>query len=107
MEPLQQDAVPLPVLRALALSLLLETVLPLLNRPAEELPELHAPDVESPELEVELWRLLQRRCDELSAHVLRLPVLGSFESAFQVQAMRTGTTAESWDSPFEPRTRRR
>jgi hypothetical protein len=104
MEPLQPNSAVLPpALRALTLSLLIETVLPLLERPAGGHPELQGPDTGKPEGEGELCQLLQRKCAELSALVLRLPILGWFESGPQGQANGAGATTESWDSPFEPR----
>jgi len=133
MEPLPPNTAVLPpTLRAIALSLLIETVLPWLNHPAEGCPELKGAG--GPEGEDELWQLLQRKCDELSALVLRanqpgeaagyvlrylpkhfdyvfeqlfgrkrLPVLDRFDSGQQGQANGGATKAESWDSPFEPR----
>jgi hypothetical protein len=123
MEPLQANTSVLPpALRAIALSLLFETVLPLLNRPGGR-PEDQGDGAGDSEDEVEVWQLLDRKCDELSALVLRANEPGEaarrvlrylpkrfdyvFEQLFGGKRLPvldgSAATAESWDSPLEPR----
>jgi hypothetical protein len=69
MDPFQTGAGLLPpALRALALSVLVETVVPL---PAPWRQEAESEDDREGEGQVGLWRALRRKCGELSALVVR------------------------------------
>lgn len=71
MDPLPPNTDPMPpALRALALSLLIETVVPLLNRP-RQVPGPPGPGERDEYAKAELWQALRGKCDELSALVLR------------------------------------
>ena len=72
MDPLHANTGLLPPgLRALALGLLVETVVPLLNNAREESPVPPGPDEGGAEGKAELWQALHGKCGELSALVLR------------------------------------
>jgi hypothetical protein len=72
MDPLQSNTGLLPpTLRALALGLLVETVVPLLNRSPEEGPVPPGKGDRGADGEAELWQALRCKCGELSALVLR------------------------------------
>src|SRR4051794_16676540 len=60
-----------PTLRALALGLLVQTVVPALTRSAGEGPVPPDQDRGGPDATAELWQELRGKCDELSALVLR------------------------------------
>ena len=60
-----------PALRALALGLLIETGVSLLNGSREENPVPPGPNVRGADGEGELWQNLRVKCGELSALVLR------------------------------------
>jgi hypothetical protein len=60
-----------PTLRALALGLLVETVVPALTRSAGESPVPPDQDKKGADATAELWQELRGKCDELSALVLR------------------------------------
>ena len=68
MDPLQPNTALLPpALRALALGLLIETVVPLLNRGQGEGPAPPGPGESGEDPRAELWQALRGKCDELSA----------------------------------------
>src|SRR5262245_36502320 len=72
MDPCQPNTGLLPpALRALALGLLVETVMPLLNPSRTEDPGPPGPDEGDTEGKAELWQALRGKCGELSALVLR------------------------------------
>jgi hypothetical protein len=72
MDPLHPNTALLPpALRALALGLLVETVMPLLNRSREESPGPLARGARGADGQSELWQTLRYKCGELSALVLR------------------------------------
>ena len=72
MDPLQANTGLLPpALRALALGLLVETVVPLLNKSGEENPVQAGQDERGADGKTELWQTLRCKCGELSALVLR------------------------------------
>ena len=72
MDPFQLDSAPPPqALRALALSLLIEAVIPVLNRSGEESLVLPGRGAGGAAGEGELWQALRSKCSELSALVLR------------------------------------
>src|SRR5438874_5021096 len=72
MDPVQSNTGLLPpALRALALGLLVETVVPLLNKPGEESPVRPGDGETGANGKAELWRALRCKCGELSALVLR------------------------------------
>ena len=72
MDPLQSNTGLLPpALRALALGLLVETVVPLLNKSPEEGPVPPGPGERGAEDKAELWQALRSKCGELSAVVLQ------------------------------------
>ena len=72
MDPLQPNTALLPPpLRALALSLLIEAVVPLLNKAREGSPVPPGQDERGADGEGELWQALRSKCGELSALVLR------------------------------------
>jgi hypothetical protein len=60
-----------PALRALALGVLVETVVPLLNNPGVEAPKPRGPGEAGADGNARLWEALRCKCDELSALVLR------------------------------------
>jgi hypothetical protein len=60
-----------PALRALALGLLIETGVSLLNRSPEESPVPPGQDERGADVKGELWQDLRSKCGELSALVLR------------------------------------
>jgi hypothetical protein len=60
-----------PTLRALALGLLVETVVPMLTRSGTEGPEPPDQDEGSADAKAKLWQDLRGKCDELSSLVLR------------------------------------
>jgi hypothetical protein len=60
-----------PALRALALSLLVETVVPLLNKSREDTPVPPGQGENGADSKAELWQALRGKCGELSALVLR------------------------------------
>jgi hypothetical protein len=60
-----------PSLRALALGLLVETVVPLLTKSEEQSPGQPGPGERGADAKAELWQDLRDKCDELSALVLR------------------------------------
>ena len=60
-----------PTLRALALGLLVETVVPMLTRPEEESPVSPDQGKQGVDAKAELWQELRGKCDELSSLVLR------------------------------------
>jgi hypothetical protein len=71
MDPCQPNTGLLPpALRALALGLLVESVVPLLNHSQEADPVPPGPE-EGEEGKAELWQALRGKCGELSALVLR------------------------------------
>jgi hypothetical protein len=126
MDPLQPNTAPLtPALRALALGLLIENGISLLNRPPEESPVSPGQGERGADGEGELWQALRCKCGELSALVLhahdpgeaatyvlgylpnvfeqvysreRRPVLGGFEAGRQV-ALRNGWHGAAPASP--------
>jgi hypothetical protein len=126
MNPLQPNTALLPpALRAIALSLLIETVVPMLRRTPEAGPGFPASCEGGASGKDHLSDLLRCKCDELSALVLRstnppeaagdvlaylpkrfefvfeqAPLPARFESGRQGNGQGAG---ESWDSPFEPR----
>ena len=57
--------------RALALGLLLETVVPLLDNPQDDCPAHTDRDQGRTDSEAQLWQLLRSKCGELSSLVLR------------------------------------
>jgi hypothetical protein len=72
MDPCQPNTGLLPpALRALALGLLVETVVPLLNQSRTEDPGPPAPGEGDADGKAELWQALRGKCAELSALVLR------------------------------------
>ena len=72
MDPLQPNTAPLPpALRALALGLLIENGISLLNRSREESPASPGQGERGANGEGELWQALRCKCGELSALVLR------------------------------------
>ena len=72
MDPLRANTALLPpVLRALALGLLVETVVPLPNEAREESPVPPDQHEGGAEGNAELWQALHGKCGELSALVLR------------------------------------
>jgi len=72
MDPLQSNTGLLPpALRALALGLLVETVVPLLNKSPEESPVPPGQGERGADGKAELWQTLRCKCSELSALVLR------------------------------------
>jgi len=72
MDPLQSNTGLLPpALRALALGLLVETVVPLLNNSCAEGPVPLGEDERGADGKAELWQALHCKCGELSALVLR------------------------------------
>src|SRR5262249_14131428 len=72
MDPFQPNTGTLPpALRALALGLLVEAVMPLLDRTCEDTPEPPGQRESGPDARVELWQALRGKCAELSALVLR------------------------------------
>ena len=72
MDPFQPNTGVLPpALRALALGLLVETVVPLLNNSRDESPVPFGRGASGEEGEAELWQSLRGKCGELSALVLR------------------------------------
>jgi hypothetical protein len=72
MDPLQSNTGLLPpALRALALGLLVETVVPLLNKSREESPVPPGEGENGADGKAELWQALHCKCGELSALVLR------------------------------------
>src|SRR5262245_40606375 len=72
MDPLQSNTGLLPpALRALALGLLVETVVPLLNKAGEESPLPPGQGERDADGKAELWQGLRCKCGELSALVLR------------------------------------
>jgi hypothetical protein len=60
-----------PTLRALALGLLVETVVPILTRSEDESPVPPDPGESGADARAELWQDLRGKCDELSTLVLR------------------------------------
>ena len=71
MEPLQPNTALLPpAQRALALGLLIEAVLPLLNRTREENRLFPGPSDKGTDARAELWQALRCKCAELSTLVL-------------------------------------
>jgi hypothetical protein len=60
-----------PTLRALALGLLVETVVPMLSRSREERPVPPDPGNRGADARAELWQALRSKCDELSTLVLQ------------------------------------
>jgi hypothetical protein len=72
MDPFESntDLLP-PALRALALGLLVETVVPLLNGSREECPVPPGQHETGAENKVELWQALRCKCGELSALLVR------------------------------------
>lgn len=72
MDPFQPNTSPLPpALRALALGLLVETVVPMLHRSREERPGPAGQGESGAGGRAELWQDLRGKCGELSALVLR------------------------------------
>ena len=72
MDPCQPNTGLLPpALRALALGLLVESVVPLLNHSRDADPVPPGPDEEGEEGKAELWQALRGKCGELSALILR------------------------------------
>ncbi len=72
MDPLQSNTGLLPpALRALALGLLVETVVPLLNKSRDERPVPLDQGERDADGKAELWQALHCKCGELSALVLR------------------------------------
>src|SRR5205085_2263575 len=72
MDPLQSNTGLLPpTLRALALGLLVETVVPLLNKSRDEGAAPPGEGGRGAEDKAELWQALHGKCGELSALVLR------------------------------------
>jgi hypothetical protein len=72
MNPLHPNTGQLPpTLRALALGLLVEAVVPMLTRLQEGSPIPSDQSKRGPDPEAELWQDLRGKCDELSALVLR------------------------------------
>jgi hypothetical protein len=72
MNHLHPNTTPLPpTLRALALRLLVETVVPMLTRTREEGPVPPDQGDRGADTRAELWQALRSKCDELSTLVLR------------------------------------
>jgi hypothetical protein len=72
MDPFQPNTGLLPpALRALALGLLVETVMPLLDKSREDTPVPPGQRDSGADPKAELWEALRGKCDELSALVLR------------------------------------
>jgi hypothetical protein len=72
MDPFHPNTSPLPpALRALALGLLVETVVPMLHRSREQSSAPSGQDAEGQDGRAELWQELRCKCGELSALVLR------------------------------------
>src|SRR5215469_11288675 len=72
MDPLQSNTGVLPpALRAIALGLLVETVVPLLNKSREESPGPAGAGENGTEGKAELWQALRCKCRELSCLVFR------------------------------------
>jgi hypothetical protein len=72
MDPFQPNTSPLPpALRALALGLLVETVVPMLHKSRQERPAPSGQGEREADGRAELWQDLRCKCGELSALVLR------------------------------------
>jgi hypothetical protein len=72
MDPFPPNTSPLPpALRALALGLLVETVVPMLHRSRADRPVPTGPGDRDADGTAELWQDLRGKCSELSALVLR------------------------------------
>jgi hypothetical protein len=72
MDPFHPNTAPLsPTLRALALGLLVETVVPMLSRARGESPGPRAGGQGDAEGKADLWQNLRARCDDLASLVLR------------------------------------
>jgi hypothetical protein len=71
MNPFQPNTGPLsPTQRALALGLLVETVVPMFTKSRGESPGSGAPSERGGDSQAELWRTLRARCDDLATEVL-------------------------------------
>src|SRR5262249_58401917 len=71
MDPFHPNTGPLPpTLRALAIGLLVETVVPMLDRSRGESPGARLPNEENAEGKDALWQNLRAKCDDLATLVL-------------------------------------